>query len=66
MLKPRTHFEQIPLAAVRKIVEGQAPRALATRLEQATVKKKLKEDPLAAQEQSPANSRASSQVEISK
>jgi hypothetical protein len=66
MLKPRTHFEQIPLEAVRKIVEEQAVREMTTRLDQATGKKKSRKALLAPQEESTASSRMSFHVELSK
>jgi hypothetical protein len=63
MLKPRTHYEQIPLAAVRKIVEEQAARELTTEHDPVTGKKKLEQDLWAAQVQSTASFRTYSKVE---
>jgi hypothetical protein len=39
MLEPRTHFEQVPLEIVRKIVEEQARKELAIEDHQETGKK---------------------------
>jgi len=63
MLKPRTHFEQVPLETVRKIVEEQIRREITTKQDQETRKKMLENDLLAAQEQSTASPRTYSQVE---
>jgi hypothetical protein len=52
MLQTKTHFEQIPLEIVRKIVEEQIRRETATEQDQRTKKKALEKDPLGAQEQS--------------
>jgi hypothetical protein len=63
MLKPKTHFEQIPLEMVRKIVEEQDRRETMAEQEQGTKKKTLKEDLIGAQEQSMAGSHTFSRVE---
>jgi hypothetical protein len=63
MLKSKTHFEQVPLEAVRKIVEGQAAGEKTTEEIQAIRKKEVEEDFLAVQVQSTASSRTNSQVE---
>jgi hypothetical protein len=39
MLEPKTHFEQIPLEIVRKIVEGQIRRETAAEQDQETKSK---------------------------
>jgi hypothetical protein len=57
VLEPKTHFEQVPLEIVRKIVEEQARRETATEQDQGTKKKTMEEDLLGAQEQSMASSR---------
>jgi hypothetical protein len=44
MLKTKTHFEQIPLEIVRKIVEEQIWLETATEQGQGTKKKALEED----------------------
>jgi len=63
MLQTKTHFEQIPLEIVRRIVEEQICRETATEQDQRTKKKTL-EDLFGAQEQPMARSRAFSQVEV--
>jgi hypothetical protein len=47
MLQPKTHFEQVPLEIVRKIVEEQIQREAMTEQTQGTKKKTLEEDLLA-------------------
>ena len=63
MLKPKTHFEQVPLEIVRKIVKEQIRRETTTEQDQGTMQRTL-EDLFGAQEQSMATSRAFSQVEV--
>ena len=63
MLKAKTHFEQVPLETVRKIVEEQIRRETTTEQDQGTMQRTL-EDLFGAQEQSMATSRAFSQVEV--
>jgi hypothetical protein len=63
MLEPRTHFEQVPLQIVRKIVKEQMRREIAAGQTQKTKKKKLKEDLLRAKGQSIAMSGKISPVE---
>ena len=43
MLKSKTHFEQVPLEAVRKIVEEQAAREITIKQESVTAKEKVGE-----------------------
>jgi hypothetical protein len=57
MLKSKTHFEQVPLEAVRKIVEEQSAREITIEHESVSGKKKLEKDFLAVQVQSTASSR---------
>lgn len=45
MLEPRTHFEQISLEIVRKIVEEQIRRETAAEQDQGTNRETLDEDP---------------------
>jgi len=66
MLRARTHFEQVPLESVRKMVEGQVPREIARERDPATRKKKVEKRLPATQEQSRVSSHTSSQVEVSK
>ena len=63
MRPTKTHFEQIPLEIVRKIVEEQIRRETTTEQDQGTMHRTL-EDLFGAQEQSMATSRAFSQVEV--
>jgi hypothetical protein len=48
MLQPKTHFEQVPLELVRKILEEQIQRESATEWTQGTKKKTLEENLLGA------------------
>ena len=66
MLRARTHFEQVPLETVRKMVEGQVPREIISERDPVTKKKKVEERLQATQEQSRVSSHTSSQVEVSK
>jgi hypothetical protein len=63
MFKTRTHFEQVPLETVRKIIEEQIRRETTTNEDQGTQKKTLEEGQLGAQEDSTASSLTFSQVE---
>jgi hypothetical protein len=63
MLKQRTHYEQIPLEAVRKIVEEQTAGELTTKHDPVTGKKELEQDVRAVQVQSTASFRRYSKVE---
>jgi hypothetical protein len=60
MAKPNTHFEQVPLEAIKMIVEEQAPEATTTKPDPLTRKKRLEKALLAAQEQAAARFRISS------
>ena len=53
MLKAKTHFEQVPLETVRKIVEEQIRRETTTEQDQGTMQRTL-EDLFGEQEQSMA------------
>ena len=64
MLQPKTHFEQVPMEVVRKIVEEQIRREIETEHDQGIKKKTLEEDLLDAQEQSMKRSRSVSQKEL--
>jgi hypothetical protein len=52
MRKPKTHFEQLPLEIVRKIVEEQSRGETTTEQAQETKKKALGRELFMAQEQS--------------
>jgi hypothetical protein len=54
MLKAKTHFEQVPLDTVRKMVEQQIRLEITIEQEQGTKNNTLAEDLLAVQEQSMA------------
>jgi hypothetical protein len=64
MLEPRTHFEQVSLEIVRKIIEEQIRRETTTEQDQGVKVKTLEENRLEAQEQSMASSRTFSRVEV--
>ena len=64
MLEPKTHFEQVPMEVVRKIVEEQIRREITTEQDQGSKKKTREDDLLKAQEQSIARSRIVSQKEL--
>ncbi len=63
MFKARTHFEQVPLETVRKIVEEQIRRETAINQDQGTQKQKLEEVQSGAQELLTAGSLTFSRVE---
>jgi hypothetical protein len=52
MLKPKTHFQQVPLTLVWKMVAGQIRRELKANQDELNRKEKLARDHLAAQENS--------------
>jgi hypothetical protein len=58
MLKTKTHFEQVPLETVRKIVEEQILRETATEQNRGTRQQKTLEDLFGAQAQTLATLRA--------
>jgi len=60
MAKPNTHFDQVPLEAIKKIVEEQAPEATTTKPDPLTMKKKLEKELLAAKDQATTRFRISS------
>ena len=65
MVKPRTHFEQVPLEIVKKIAEeGMSPETV-TEGHPGTSKNKMEKDLRMTQKQSKANSRRASQLELS-
>ena len=63
MFKTRTHFGQIPLETVKKIVEEQIRRETTIDQDQGTQRKTLEEVQSGAQELSTASSLIFSQVE---
>jgi hypothetical protein len=64
MLEPKTHFEQVPLQVVRKIVEEQFQRETTAEQDREIKKRTLEEDLWGAQEQSMAGPRRFSPVEL--
>src|SRR5713226_4581386 len=63
MLQLRTHYEQVPLEIVRKIVEQQIRRDSTIEQDQGTRKKALEEDLIGEQQQTLASSDAFSERE---
>ena len=63
MLEPKTHFEQVPIEIVRKMVEEQIRWETATKQDQGTMLRTL-EDLFGVQEQPMVRSRALSQAEV--
>ena len=63
MLKSGTHYEQVPLAVVRKIVEQQIIRDSTIEHDQGTSKKTLEEQLTGEQQQTVAGSGAISERE---
>jgi len=63
MFEPTTHFEQVPLEIVRKIVEEQIRRETTTEQDQGTMQRTL-EDLFGAQEQPMVKSRAFSHADV--
>jgi hypothetical protein len=56
MMKSKTHYEQVPLETVRKIVEEQNPPERTAAGDPITRKKEMEKDQLATREQSKASS----------
>jgi hypothetical protein len=65
MAKPRTHFEQVPLEIVKKIAAEEMPPETVTEWHPGTSKKKVEKDFRVTRKQSKANSRRSSEMELS-
>jgi hypothetical protein len=63
MLEQKTHYEQVPLEIVRKIVEEQILQEITTEQAQGTNTLKLEEDPVEAQEELIAGSGPFSNLE---
>ena len=61
MLQSRTHYEQVPMEIVRRIVEQQVRRDSKIKEDQETSKKNLKEDLIGDQQQAVAGSGAFSE-----
>jgi hypothetical protein len=65
MLKPRTHFEQVPLEIVKKIVEQEISTETVTERDPEARRQKVEEDLLGTKKKFSASSRGSSQREVS-
>jgi hypothetical protein len=63
MFEPTTHFEQVSLEIVRKILEDQIRRETTTEQDQGTTQRTL-EDLFGAQEQPKVRSRVFSHAEV--
>ena len=63
MTKPKTHFEQVPLEIVQKIVEVAAPGKIRTKPERVSKEKELKKEEFVVREEATKTSRTTSQVE---
>ena len=66
MIKPKTHFEQVPLATVKKIVGEEIPPETITEHSPISRKKQSHKDRLATPKQPIASYRRSSEIEVSK
>lgn len=66
MEKPRTHFEQVPLEIVKKIVEQEILPETIRERPPIRREKKSEKDRLATQKQAIAGSRPSSEIEVAK
>jgi hypothetical protein len=64
MVQPKTHFGQVSLDVVKKIVEEQIRRETAIEQDQGSNGKTMEEELLEAQEQSMARPRTFSQEEV--
>jgi hypothetical protein len=64
MLNPKTHFEQVPLETVRKMMEDQVQQKTAVTDAEATQKAILEEELLGSQEQPRAIFHAISHLEL--
>jgi hypothetical protein len=66
MIKPKTHFEQVPLEIVKKIAEVEIPRE--TIRERAPIgrNKKSQKERLATKKQEVTGYRRASEIEVSK
>ncbi len=65
MAKPRTHFEQVPLEIVKKIVAEEIPPDATTERDPEANRKKVEKDLLGTKKKFAASSRTSSQLELS-
>ena len=66
MIKPRTHFEQVPLEIVKKIVEEEIPPETITEHSPISRKKQSQKDRLATKKQAIASYGRFSEIEVSK
>lgn len=63
MLKPRTHFEQVPLEIIRKIVEEEMPPEPVNEIDPEINRRKIEKVLRASQKKSKASLRRSSRKE---
>ncbi len=66
MIKPKTHFEQVPLEIVKKIVEEEIPPKTITERAPISRKNKSQKDRLATPRQPIASYRRTTEIEVSK
>jgi len=66
MLKPKTHFEQVPLEIVKKIVEEEIPPETISERPPIRRKNKSQKDRLAIKKQAIGSYRRASEIEVSK
>jgi hypothetical protein len=64
MAKPKTHFEQVPLEIIKKIVEEGIPSEVIIKPNPATRNKKPKKPLLPAEQQAHANDHTLFQMEL--
>jgi len=66
MVKPKTHFEQVPLEIIKKIVEEESPTEVIIKPNPATNNKKPKKPLLPAEQQAQASRHTPFQMEFTK
>ena len=66
MVKPKTHFEQVPLEIIKKIIEVEIPPEAIIKPEPATNNKRQNKSLLPAAEQSKASRNTPSPVEVTR
>ncbi len=66
MPKPRTHFEQVPLEIIKKIIADPIPPKLLIKADKASRSKKQKKSLLPSKQQSKAACRIPSRIRLTK
>jgi hypothetical protein len=66
MAKPKTHFEQVPLEIVKKIVEEEVPPDAVIKQDRSISNKKPKKPLLPAEQQAQTSDRIPFQMELTK